>query len=279
MADKGAAFSRRPIDLRHETGPFDVIGDVHGCSAELEALLLRLGYVFKRDSGGRVIGATHPLRRLAVFVGDLADRGPDTPGVFRLAMGMVAMGTALCVLGNHEDKLHRSLVGRNVQVNHGLAQSLAQLHEEPAAFRAQVERFISGLPPHHLLDGGSLAVSHAGLPERFQGEDSDRARRFCLYGETSRETDEFGLPVRLDWAKHYRGNAVVLYVHTAVPAPEWVNNTMCLDTGCVFGGWLTAVRYPERELVSVPAARVYYDGNKPFPANPLALPGGEVDRE
>jgi protein phosphatase len=279
MVDEGAAGSRRPIDLRHETGPFDVIGDVHGCSAELEGLLLRLGYSFKRDSGGRVIGATHPLGRIAVFVGDLADRGPDTPSVFRLAMGMVAMGTAICVPGNHEDKLRRALVGRNVQVNQGLAQSLAQLHEEPAAFRVQVERFISDLRPHHLLDGGNLVVSHAGLPERYHGEESERARRFCLYGETSREIDEFGLPVRLDWAKDYRGKAMVLYGHTAVSASEWINNTMCLDNGCVFGGWLTALRYPECELVSVPAKQVYYEAIKPFPANADALRAGEVGPE
>lgn len=277
MFEEGDDRSGRSIDLRYETGPFDIIGDVHGCSAELEALLLKLGYILKRDSNGRVIGATQPEGRTAVFVGDLADRGPDTPGVFRLAMGMVAMGTALCVPGNHEDKLRRSLIGRNVHVNHGLAESLAQLQEEPAAFRVQVEKFISGLRPHHLLDRGSLVVSHAGLPERFHGEESERARRFCLYGDAPGEIDEFGLPVRLDWAKDYRGNAMVLYGHTAVLASEWVNNTMCLDTGCVFGGWLTALRYPERELVSVPAARVYYQASKPFPANPDALRACDTD--
>jgi protein phosphatase len=271
MVDESGAGAQRPIDLRHLSGPFDVIGDVHGCSAELEALLIQLGYIFKRNSWGQVIGAAHPLGRTVVFVGDLPDRGPDTPGVFRLAMGMVAMGSALCVAGNHDDKLRRSLVGRNVQLNHGLAQSLDQLHEEPAAFRVQVATFISGLPPHHLLDRGNLVVSHAGLPEPFHGEDSKRARRFCLYGEASGEVDTAGLPVRHDWAKDYRGNAMVLYGHTPVRASEWVNNTMCLDTGCVFGGWLTALRYPECDLVSVPAAMVYYEASKPFPANPGAI--------
>jgi protein phosphatase len=251
-------------DLRHETGPFDVIGDVHGCRAELETLLGELGYLVRRD------GARHPEGRRAVFVGDLVDRGPDTPGVLRLVMGMVADGTAFCVSGNHEAKLLRALRGRNVQVTHGLAESLAQLAEETEEFRADVERFVDGLVSHYVLDGGKLVACHAGLLEAYHGRASSRVRQFALYGETTGETDEFGLPVRYPWANDYRGTAMVLYGHTPVPEPEWVNNTLCLDTGCVFGGRLTALRYPERALVSVPATAVHYEPTKPFPVNPAA---------
>jgi protein phosphatase len=257
-------------DLRHESGPFDVIGDVHGCRAELEALLAELGYAIGRDHEGRATGAHHDGRR-AIFVGDLVDRGPDTPGVLRLVMGMVAAGDAFCVPGNHENKLLRALRGRNVQVTHGLAESLAQLAAETDQFRADAERFMDGLVSHYVLDGGRLVVSHAGLTERYQGRASRRVREFCLYGQTTGETDEYGLPVRYPWAQEYRGEAMVLYGHTPIPAPEWVNNTLCLDTGCVFGGRLTALRYPERELVSVPAAKVYYAPAKPFPVNPDAV--------
>ena len=176
----------------------------------------------------------------------------------------------MCVPGNHEAKLLRALRGRDVQVTHGLAESLAQLAAETAEFRAELERFLDGLISHYVLDGGRLVVSHAGLTERLQGRASGRVRAFCLYGETTGETDEYGLPVRYPWAQEYRGNAMVLYGHTPVPVPEWVNNTLCLDTGCVFGGRLTALRYPERELVSVPAAEVYYQPARPFPANPEA---------
>ena len=254
-------------DLRHETGPFDVIGDVHGCLAELEQLLVTLGYAIDRDEAGRPINAGHPQRR-AVFLGDLVDRGPDTPGVLRLVMGMVAAGTALCVPGNHEAKLLRALRGRNVQRTHGLAETMEQLGAEPEEFRAQVERFIDGLISHYVLDGGRLVVAHAGLIERYQGRASGRVREFCLYGQTTGETDEYGLPVRYPWAQEYRGRALVLYGHTPVPETEWLNNTMCLDTGCVFGGRLTAFNYPERTVVSVPAARVYHAPAKPFPAEP-----------
>ena len=277
VSDAVVTRTRLYNDLRTETGPFDVIGDIHGCRAELETLLADLGYAVIRDEDGRATGAHHDERR-AMFVGDLVDRGPDTPGVLRLVMGMVAAGDALCVPGNHENKLLRALRGRNVQVTHGLAESLEQLAAEPSAFRSEVERFLDGLISHYVLDGGNLVVSHAGILERYQGRASGRVREFCLYGQTTGETDEYGLPVRFPWAEEYRGRAMVLYGHTPVPTPEWVNNTLCLDTGCVFGGRLTALRYPERELVSVPAERVYYEPARPFPANPEAR-GGASRRE
>jgi protein phosphatase len=260
-------------DLRERTGPFDAIGDVHGCLDELKALLSSLGYELRHDGAGRAVGARHPQGRTAVFLGDLVDRGPDTPGVLRLAMGMVRDGDALAVPGNHESKLGRALRGRRVQVSHGLAESLEQLAGEEPEFRADVGAFIDGLVSHYVLDGGKLVVAHAGLTEKLQGRASGRVRSFCLYGETTGETDEFGLPVRYPWAADYRGRAMVLYGHTPVPAPEWVNGTLCLDTGCVFGGKLTALRYPERELVAVPAARVYYQPARPFPVNAAAAAG------
>ncbi len=250
-------------DRRDEHGPFDLIGDVHGCRAELEALLVQLGYVAGEDGVPR-----HPAGRKAVLLGDLVDRGPDTPGVLRLAMRMERADAALCVPGNHDDKLKRALVGRKVQITHGLGESLAQLALEPAEFRAEVEKWIDGLISHFVLDDGRLVVAHAGMKQAMQGRASRAVRAFALYGETTGETDEYGLPVRYPWASEYRGPAIVVYGHTPTPEPEWLNGTICIDTGCVFGGRLTALRYPERELVSVPAARTYYEPSRPFP-----LPG------
>jgi protein phosphatase len=250
-------------DLRHEHGPFDVVGDVHGCLPELITLLESLGYAMSSDADGRVVDAVPPAGRKAVFVGDLVDRGPDSPGVLRLVMGMVAAGHALSVPGNHENKLVRALQGRPVQVSHGLETTLAQLAAEPAEFVASVQTFCTDLVSHLVLDDGKLVVAHAGLKEAYHGRASSRVRSFALYGDTTGETDEFGLPVRYPWADDYRGRAMVLYGHTPVPTPEWVNNTLCLDTGCVFGGRLTALRYPERELVSVPAAKVWYEPARP----------------
>ncbi|MGW5663878.1 polynucleotide kinase-phosphatase [Streptomyces sp. NPDC003758] len=256
---------KRFNDLTHLTGPFDIIGDVHGCSSELEALLGRLGYV---DGG-------HPEGRTAVFVGDLVDRGPDSPGVLRRVMSMVKSGDALCVPGNHENKYGRYLKGRNVQHTHGLAETVAQMEDESEEFKQQVREFIDGLVSHYVLDGGRLVVCHAGLPEKYHGRTSGRVRSHALYGDTTGETDEFGLPVRYPWAEDYRGRAAVVYGHTPVPQATWLNNTICLDTGAVFGGRLTALRWPERELVDVPAERVWYE-----PARPLATeaPGGHEGR-
>ncbi len=255
-------------DKRDVTGPFDIIGDVHGCRAELETLLEKLGYALTRDAAGRPVGAAHPDGRTAVFVGDLVDRGPDSPGVLRLVMGMVAAGTAICVPGNHEQKLARKLNGRNVQLTHGLPETLAQLAQEPPEFIAEVRAFIDGLISHYVLDGGRLVVAHAGLKEAYHGRASGRVRSFALYGETTGETDEYGLPVRYPWARDYRGSAAVVYGHVPTPKPEWINNTICLDTGCVFGGALTALRWPSRELVAVPAAREYYAPVRPLTALP-----------
>jgi polynucleotide kinase-phosphatase len=257
-------------DRRNLRGPFDVIGDVHGCPAELKALLTRLGWQVAGDGDG----AVHPDGRQAVFVGDLVDRGPDTPGVLRLVMGMVAAGSALCVSGNHEAKLVRAMKGANVTVSHGLAESLAQLDGEDEGFRKAALDFMDRLISHYVLDDGKLVVAHAGLKEAYHGRASRRVRSFALYGDTTGETDEFGLPVRYPWAREYRGRAVVAYGHTPVPAAEWVNNTICLDTGAVFGGALTALRYPEREIVSVPAEREWY-----APARPLTPAEPTADRE
>ncbi|MEU1593927.1 polynucleotide kinase-phosphatase [Streptomyces sp. NPDC005708] len=256
---------KRFNDLTHLTGPFDIIGDVHGCSSELEALLGKLGYT----------DGVHPQGRTAVFVGDLVDRGPDSPGVLRRVMSMVASGNALCVPGNHENKYGRHLRGRKVQHTHGLAETIEQMEGQSEEFRQRVKEFIDGLVSHYVLDGGRLVVCHAGLPEKYHGRTSGRVRSHALYGDTTGETDEFGLPVRYPWAEEYRGRAAVVYGHTPVPDATWVNNTLCVDTGAVFGGRLTALRWPERELVDVPAERVWYE-----PARPLATeaPGGQDGR-
>lgn len=274
---EAATVERIPVwnDRRQDTGPFDIIGDVHGCHAELTALLGDLGYEVAADG----TDAGHPEGRRALFLGDLVDRGPASPAVLRLVMGMVEHAHAICLPGNHEVKLRRALRGENVTRSHGLDRTLEQLAAEPPEFSMEVSGWIDKLVAHFVLDGGRIVVAHAGLPEAMHGRSSAAVRSFALYGDTTGETDEFGLPIRYPWADDYRGEAAVVYGHTPVPEATWINNTICLDTGCVFGGRLTALRWPERELVSVPANTTYYEPTRPLDPTTTAgvRDGDELD--
>jgi protein phosphatase len=257
-------------DKKNETGPFDIIGDVHGCFDELQELLLKLGYSVNRtDETEKNFGFSviAPESRKAIFVGDLVDRGPDSPSVLRLVMSMVNSGVAFCVPGNHDLKLQKYLNGKQVQLKHGLEVTVKQLESETAQFKSTIEKFLYGLISHYVFDNGKLVVAHAGLKEEMQGRGSGAVRSFCMYGETTGEIDEFGLPVRHNWVKEYRGKAKVVYGHTPVPEAEWLNKTIDIDTGCVFGGKLTALRYPEEELVSVKAKMIYCEPIRPINFN------------
>lgn len=260
-------ITRVPLwtDKSDLVGPFDVIGDVHGCYEELCALLKKLGYAVDANN----FNATPPPGRTAVFLGDLCDRGPANLAVLKTVMNMSASGAALCVPGNHEDKLSRRLEGRKTQINNGLELTLAELDNETPAFKKSVREFLRGLVSHYLLDGGKFVVAHAGLPAPLQGRSSAYVREFCLYGNPTGNMDEFGLPERADWAADYNGSALVAYGHSPVAKAKIVNNTICLDTGCVFGGALAALRYPEMEIVSVPAQKIWFASPKPLqkPAN------------
>jgi protein phosphatase len=262
---EAAEIVRQPLwnNRKAEPGPFDIIGDVHGCFEELRELLEQLDYKISPMPDG-FFDVQNPHGRKAVFVGDLVDRGPNSPDVLRLVMSMVRDKKAFCVPGNHEAKLHKYLSGRNVTISHGLAETIEQFEREPVEFKKDVADFIYSLISHYVFDDGKLVVAHAGLKENLQGRGSGKVRDFALYGETTGETDEFGLNVRYNWAADYRGRASVVYGHVPTPEAEWLNNTICIDTGCVFGGKLTALRYPERELAWVAARRVYYEPIKPL---------------
>lgn len=257
--DAVEGITREPLwnNRRDDYGPFDIIGDVHGCYEELLGLAGKLGY----SVSDHVV--THPEGRRLAFVGDLVDRGPDSPNVLRLVMASVKAGTAVCVPGNHDIKFMRWLSGKKVQPTHGLAETIEQLEADPLD-RKELIGFLDALVSHYVFDDGKLVIAHAGLKEEMQGRGSGKVREFCLFGETTGERDEYGLPERLDWAREYRGKALVVYGHTPFMSPRWLNHTVNIDTGCAFGGALTALRYPERETVSVPALRTYAE-----PARPL----------
>jgi len=255
-----------PCDRTEDRGPFDIIGDIHGCARELVLLLHRLGY--RRASPRHPF--RHPDGRRAVFLGDLVDRGPRVVEAVRIVIRMAAAGTALCVPGNHEAALLRCLDGSAATRSPGQLRSLRQIRalrqRRRARFIEELRAFLGSLPAHLVLDRRRLAVAHAGIKADQLGRDSATVRRFALKGETTGEVDQYGLPVRVKWASAYRGRALVVYGHTPVREPEWIRNTVNIDTGCVYGGMLTAFRYPERALVSVRAARAYYRPRPSLPA-------------
>ncbi len=248
-----ARVARRGLST---TSPsYDLVGDVHGCRSELDSLLTALGWQ----------GAQHPDGRTAVFVGDLVDRGPDTPGVLRRVMAMVRRRYGAVRRGQP-----RGQAGPGADRRRGPHQPRAAGVARPAGRRAGRLPLgrprLPGRPAHpaqsSTTDGSSWRTP--GCARTCTGVHSPRARAFALYGDTTGRSDEHGLPVRLPWQRDYRGRARVVYGHTAVTEAEWVNNTLCLDTGVVFGGRLTALRYPELELVDVPAEREWCPPSRPL---------------
>lgn len=254
-----------PTRYIDEAGPFDVIGDVHGCLDELAELLDRLGYAAGTEATGSD-GREEPMRRhpegrRAVFLGDITDRGPDSVGCIRLVAAMVRDGAALYVPGNHCRKLYRYLQGRDVVMQHGIETTAAELaalsEEERAEVTARFVGLYEGAPVHLVLDRGRLVVAHAGIREEMIGHVSKRIESFCLFGDTTGERTEEGFPVRRDWAREYEGEGLVVYGHTPVEEPVIRYNTVNIDQGCVFGGRLTALRYPEGQFVQAEARAVY----------------------
>ena len=273
-AVESVEINRQPLsnNRKQDSGPFDIIGDVHGCCDELETLLKQLGYevenLSQEISFWNFPTYRHPEGRRALFLGDLVDRGPRILDTVRLVRNMVVAGSGLCIIGNHENKLLRWLSGKKVKLTFGLAETVAEIEAVSAAERdsaiAELQAFFKSMESHYIFDKGNLVTAHAGLRESLQGRRSGHVHNFAMYGETTGETDQFGLPVRYEWATEYRGKAAVVYGHTPVAEAVWLNNTIDIDTGCVFGGKLTALRYPEKILVSVSAAKMYCRPVKPL---------------
>jgi protein phosphatase len=237
--------------------PYDIVGDVHGCIDELLELLDTLGYVVE----GHVI--RHPQGRTLVFLGDLNDRGPSSIRVWQLAVASLEAGTARFVPGNHDSKLARYLMGRNIQLSHGLEGTVREFLALPDRQRRILGRkigdTIADAPPYRILDDGALVVAHAGVEEWMIGRVNREVSVFARFGEPTGERSPYGFPIRRDWAATYSGRPLVVYGHTPVLEPVFRNNTINIDQGCAFGGMLTALRYPERERVSVPARAVYWE--------------------
>ncbi len=235
--------------LEFKENKFDIIGDVHGCYDELLALVEKLGY----EKRGQAY--VHPKGRRLISVGDVADKGPKNLQALEFWMDQVAYNGGLWVHGNHCNKLYRYFLGNKVRVAHGLEHTVWELEglpkEKRIDFRSRFMRCYESQCFYLMLDKRRLAVVHGGLREESMGRFSNKIRAVCLYGETAGTHENNSRPVRLDWAKDYRGRPFVVYGHTVAEGPKIHHNTVDIDQGCVYGGYLTAMRYPEREFVQV----------------------------
>lgn len=247
------------VDQRHLSGPFDIIGDVHGCHDELVALFRQLGYAADGHAGWR-----SPAGRIPVFVGDLVDRGPNNVGVVALVRRMVEHDAAFCVPGNHDVQFERHLAGEPVPLLFGLEGTVAEFDAQPPQVRSDALAFFRSLPGHHVFDGGRLVVAHTGLREDLHGVDTPECRHLAAYGVNDDSIDPRDTARRHPWVATYRGAATVVYGHTPVLEAAWNGRTIDIDTGCVFGWRLTSLQWPERTLTSVPAARAYATRRRPF---------------
>jgi protein phosphatase len=235
----------------------DIIGDIHGCFQEFENLTLELGYQWDKNI------PVHPENRKLAFVGDLADRGPMSLKVIDVVCELVLSSKAHYSPGNHCNKLYRYFLGNKVQISHGLETTVAEYEalksKEQNVIRNKFVDLYENAPLHQVLDGGKLVIAHAGIREDYIGKSHSGVKTFVLYGDISGEKHPDGSPVRRDWAKLYKGEALIVYGHTPVKEVRWVGNTVNIDTGAVFGGKLTALRYPEKEIVSVPSSMPYVE--------------------
>ncbi len=228
----------------------DVIGDVHGCFDELKQLFIELGY----DWGNGI--PRHPDDRIPVFVGDLTDRGPHSIKTLRFVYNLVVKeGIAKYVPGNHCDKLYRYFKGNPVKQQHGLETTVAELMQlstsEQATVREEFIELVDSSPLYYHVPEVNAVIAHAGIRGEDIGQKNKRVKTFVLYGDITGNTLPDGRPERRDWAQQYDGDTWIIYGHTPVYEPRFVNKTVNIDTGCVFGNQLTAFRLPEETTVSV----------------------------
>lgn len=228
-----------------------VIGDVHGCAAELEALLLAC----EHDAGDRV-----------VLVGDLLTKGPDPFGVLELMRRVGAEATC----GNHDAHLLRwkAATGADDDDPRWRPWRSGAAGQQPPWLGPSGRDFVPrlteadwellvALPLFMRLPEHGAVVVHAGIDPRLPLEQQERdvllnVRTIRPDGTPSKRADDGPL-----WGELYRGPELILFGHHARRGLQRHPYAIGLDTGCVYGGQLSACILPERRIVSVPAARVY----------------------
>ena len=222
---------------------YNIIGDIHGCYDELISLITNLGYKKQKDI------FVHPQGRKLAFVGDATDHGPQSLAVLELLFAMQDAKTLYYSPGNHCNKLYRFFKGNKVQITHGLETTLEEFRKLPKKKQEQIRKryiaFYEALSYYQSLDHDQLIIAHAGIRKEMINQPVNKKLiTFVLYGDITGEVLPDGRPLRRDWAKSYDGSKWVVYGHTPIKEARIKNRTVNIDTGCVFGGKLSALRYP-----------------------------------
>lgn len=216
-------------------GRIIIIGDVHGCARELQELLDMLD--------------PQPDDHF-LFAGDLINKGPDSRGTLDL---FYSLPNAQSVMGNHERRLLRYHdTGDPMAIKSGDWNTLPQLQPKDWECLRRMPLTIQ-LPELDtvLVHGGFLP----GQPWSEQGIDIvTHVQVIDSNGQPARRTD---CPEGIPWADQWQGPPFVIYGHTPRPKVYRRPWSLGLDTGCVYGGTLTACLLPEREIIQVPAHRIY----------------------
>ncbi|MFK9094820.1 polynucleotide kinase-phosphatase [Bacillus salipaludis] len=264
-------ISRQENSLVIDVGNgIDFIGDIHGCYEEFIELLRKLGYM--ENVEGLFL---HPEGRKILSLGDVMSRGPRSLETLQFFKKHVATGIAYMIDSNHGWKIARWLDGRKVNLAHGDERVEEEFVEYESRFgneaanrlKEELKDLLLAAKSHFIIKKNDvrLAVAvHAGIRDHYIGKQSQRISDFCRYGDAE-GLDENGKPRRKDWTIDHKSSELIIWGHDPKPQPLLVNNTLNIDQGVVFGGRLTAYRYPEKQFVSVEAKQDYAN----VPDNPL----------
>jgi len=229
----------------------DIIGDVHGSYPELLSLLEKLGYqlVFKNKAGlPKLASVLCPKGRRLVFVGDLINRGPSSILVLNLVMQLVARNVAVAVKGNHEMELLQALRHRGKSFK--CHQTVKQLKKQTPGFQKKVLNFIKAMPWKY--ETKELIVVHAAFRS---GCAPAMTRRAAVFGDTRRSRNT---SVRNDrWVQEYKGTKTIVHGHIPMNSVAFRRSgkgawVVGVDTDCSRGNELSALRFPQLLVVSVP---------------------------
>lgn len=248
----------------------DIIGDIHACYEEFIELIEKLGYKKNKDDL-----YLHPQGRKILSLGDIMSRGPESLKTMMFFLNHIENGQAYMTDSNHGWKIARWLDGRKVQLKHGDEKVEEEFIKYEIQFgvvktnelKQKIKELLMKAPSHYILmENGvdTVVCTHAGIKDEYIGKETPKIKNFCRYGDVE-GMDETGKPIRKDWFSHHNNKLLIIWGHDPKPEPFVFNNTINIDQGVVFGGKLTAFRYPEREFIFLDATKDYSDKK----SNPL----------